>query len=174
VSPFSKPVIIDNDCISNFQVAGVLEDILCLWPPGTFKIPGRVVGEAQRWMQHGAKVCEILKKLSGSGQIEVVDIDDDSDEEVSTYMALVMNAPCLGQGESESIAIAKNRGYIFASDDRLAKEKCNGLCPNVKTIGTIDILFMARSDGLAETREVNPIWEKIQRNKSRNTKDNLR
>jgi len=161
MSPFHKPVILDNNCISNFYYADSLRSILTLWPRGTFKIPLRVHNEASNWRKHGKEVCDVIRELADNNIIEIVDINDDSDTEVGCYMQLMLAAPVLGAGESESIAIAKSRKYIVATDDGLATERCKDLFPSVEVITTADILKMAKSDGLLKESEINQMWELI-------------
>ena len=167
MSPFHKPVILDNMCISNFYYADSLRSILTLWPPGTFKIPLRVHNEASHWRKHGKEVCDVIRKLAENNIIEIVNIDDASDREVGSYMQLRLAAPVLGAGESESIAIAKSRKYIVATDDRLATERCKDLFPSVEVITTADILKMAKSDGLLKQSKINRMWKLIKSEESK-------
>lgn len=167
MSPFHKPVILDNNCVSNFYYADSLRLILTLWPPGTFKIPLRVYNEASNWRQHGKEVCDIIRELADNNVIEIVNIDDDSDAEVNCYIQLRLAAPVLGEGESESIAIANSREYIIATDDRLATERCKGLFPSVEVVTTADILKMAKSDGLLKESEIDQIWKLIKLKRSK-------
>lgn len=161
MSPFHKPVILDNNCISNFHYADSLRSILSLWPPGTFKIPIRAYNEASNWRKHGKEVCDVIRELADNKTIEIVCINDNSTTEVGYYMQLMLAAPVLGAGESESIAIAKSRKYIVATDDGLATERCRDLFPSVKVITTADILKMAKSDGLLKESKINQMWKLI-------------
>ena len=81
-------------------------------------------------------------------------------------MQLMLAAPVLGTGESESIAIAENRKYIVATDDGLATERCKALFTSVEVITTGDILKMAKSDGLLKESEINHMWKLIKLRKS--------
>ncbi len=161
MSPFQKPVILDNNCISNFHYAESLSLILTLWPSGTFKIPLRVLEEANNWPQHGKEVCDIIRELADTNVIETISIDDNSDTEVNYYIQLRLVAPVLGAGESESIAIAKSRNYVVATDDGLATERCKSLFPSVEVVTTADIFKMAKSDGLLRGSEIDHMWKLI-------------
>ena len=161
MSPFKKPLIIDNDCISNFQLAHVLEKVLKFWPSGNIKIPQRVLSEARAWRQHGVEVCEIIEMLNASGNVELMTIDDNSEEETSAYLELRLKQPGLGAGESESIAIAKCRNYIVASDDGVATTKSKQLFPDVIIVTTADVLKMAQKDGFLKYTEIDLIWDTI-------------
>lgn len=167
MSPFAKSVILDNDCISNFQIAGVLEKFLRFWSPGNLNIPQRVLNEARAWPEHGSKVCEIIERLANEGQVNIIDIDDTSEEEISAYMELRMREPVLGEGESECMAIAKNRNYIVVSNDTTAREHCNTVFPEVEIVNTLGMIKMAKDDGLIPLGEVGIIWDKIRKERRR-------
>ena len=167
MSPFHKPVILDNNCISNFYNAEALKLILNLWPPGTFKIPSRVYQEASSWPEHGEEVCGIVKELADKNVIEIVEINDDSETEIKYYIQLKLAAPVLGEGESEAIAIAKSREYIVATDDGQATERCRNLFPSVEVVTTGDILKMAKSDGLLAESQIKHMWKLIKSKKSK-------
>lgn len=51
-----------------------------------------------------------------SNVVEIVTIDDSSDDGVSAYIRLRLTALVLGEGESKSIAMANDRNYIFGED----------------------------------------------------------
>jgi predicted nucleic acid-binding protein len=164
MSPFALPVILDNCCISIFFTAGVLQTILTAWPAGTFIIPQRVLDEAAAWKQYGQEVIGICKDLLDSGMIRVVEIDEDSEAEIEAYMKLRLKGPVLGEGESETIAIAYNRGYIAATDDGLARKYCTELFPSVKVVTTAHILNMGLADTLITQGKINDIWRRIREN----------
>ena len=161
MSPFSKLVILDNNCISNFYLAESLELVLTIWPYKVFVVPQRVVKEAGNWREHGEAVCRILDKLTAGHVIEIVTINEESEEETGAYALLRLNAWSLGQGESESIAMASNRGYIVATDDKIATECCRKIFPSVGVITTADILKMGKSDGLLKQSRIENMWELI-------------
>ena len=167
MSPFRSSIILDNNCISNFFYAESLKAILTFWPPGTFKIPQRVLNEASNWHKHGKEVCQIIKELTDNGVIEIININDDSDAEVNAYVQLRLAVPVLGEGESESIAIASNRNYIVATDDEIATERCNKMFPSIEVITTADIFKMAKSDGLLEESQIDEIWKLIKRKRNK-------
>mgnify|MGYP001603964724 CR=1 FL=1 len=167
MSPFSKLVILDNNCISNFYLAGSLESVLILWPFKVFVVPQRVVKEAGNWREHGEAVCRILHSLSAKGIIEIVAINEESEEETGAYALLRLNAWSLGQGESESIAMASHRGYIVATDDRLATECCRKIFPSVEVVTTGDILKMGKSDGLLKESQIEKMWKLIKQKRAK-------
>lgn len=167
MSPFCKPVILDNNCIVNFYFAESLKSILTLWPPGTFKIPERVLAEASNWHEHGKEVCQIIKELTDARIVEIIIINDHSDEEVSAYIQLKLAPPVLGSGEAESIAIASTRNYIIATDDLVATERCKIMFPSIEVITTADIFKMAKSDDLLKESQVDRIWKLIRKKRTK-------
>lgn len=167
MSPFSKPVILDNDCVSKFYRSGSLELILNLWPFRVFIIPQRVLTEASNWREHGQDVCRIIDKLRDARIIEVVEINDQSEEELKAYIQLRLMGPRLGEGESESIAIASGRGYIVATDDGTATRQCKEIFPGIEVVTTAKVLDMAVADGLLTQSQVNEIWRLIRLNETK-------
>lgn len=160
MSPFTKSIILDNNCISNFYLAESLKQILRLWPK-IFKISQRVLKEANNWPIHGLQVCETIEELVSDGIVEIISIDEESEIELNAYIKLRLQAIILGEGESEAIAIASNRNLIVATDDQVATIKCHELFPNIQVITTADIFKMAKSDGLLSQSQVNVFWDKI-------------
>ncbi len=167
MSPFSKLVILDNNCISNFYLAESLELVLTLWPYKVFVVPDRVVTEAKRWREHGEAVCRILNNLTARHVIEIVTINEESEEETGAYALLRLKAWALGQGESESIAMASQRGYIVATDDKIATECCKEIFPRVGVITTADILKMGKSDCLLKQSQIENMWELIKQKRAK-------
>jgi predicted nucleic acid-binding protein len=161
MSPFHKPIILDNNCISNFFFAGCLRSLLIFWPAGTFKIPQRVLNEARNWREHGKEVCRTLEELRDTGFIEIIEVDENSEKETDAYMHLRLEQPMLGQGESESIAIACHRYFAVATDDVLATRRCHELYPEVQVITTAEIFNMARVDGLFQEYQITEMWKLI-------------
>jgi predicted nucleic acid-binding protein len=161
MSPFHKPVILDNNCICNFFFAGCLRSTLIFWPAGTFKIPQRVLNEARNWHKHGQEVCRILEELIDTGFIEIIEINENSEKETDSYIHLRLESPMLGQGESESIAIAWHRNYMVATDDVLATRRCHELYSAVQVITTAELFNMAMVDGLFRESQIIEMWKLI-------------
>ena len=167
MSPFTKIVILDNDCVSNLFLAESLELVLSLWAYKVFVVSEGVITEAGNWPKYGDNVCRILNELRDKNIIEVLTVDDGSEEEVNALMLLRLKKPFLGLGESESIAIAKNRDFIVATDDQLATERCQVLFDSIEVVTTGDILKMAVADGLLEKSKVNEMWRLIREKRSK-------
>ncbi|MCK4221831.1 MAG: hypothetical protein KAX25_03090, partial [Dehalococcoidia bacterium] len=116
MSPLRRPVILDNDVISRLFAAGALRQILELWPKGTFLVTGRVLDEVRKWRARGQELSGLLEEMESDGILEVVAVDESSEEEAEAYMRLALQNK-LGRGETASIAIASNRGFDLATDD---------------------------------------------------------
>jgi predicted nucleic acid-binding protein len=77
------------------------------------------------------------------------------------YAQLRLHGPLLGEGESESIAIARARNYIVATDDSRATEECREIFPDLEIVTTNQILRMAKEDGLLKQQQINEMWRLI-------------
>ena len=162
MSPFEKPVILDNDVISKLYSAGALRRVLVVWPKRSFHITEQVVDEARKWRTHGQELAALLEALEADGTLVLVSIDDSSEEEIWTYAELQPKKN-LGRGESASIAIACHRDFNVATDDGLARDVCKVMCPSISLLGTGDLLNMAVRDGLMTRSEVDSIQANIRR-----------
>ena len=162
MSPFEKPVILDNDVISKLYSAGALRRVLVVWPKRSFHITEQVVDEARKWRTHGQELAALLEALEADGTLVLVSIDDSSEEEIWTYAELQLKKN-LGRGESASIAIACHRDFNVATDDGLARDVCKVMCPSISLLGTGDLLNMAVRDGLMTRSEVDSIQANIRR-----------
>ncbi len=162
MSPFSRPLILDNDVISRFYSAGALRRFVELWPKGTFCIANQVIEEASRWPAKGQALTSLLTEMASDGFVCIVTLDESSEEQISMYANLLLGRR-LGLGESASIAIAYDKGYAVATDDGLARDACKILQPRVATFGTGDLLKVAVLDGLITQIESNSVHAKIRR-----------
>jgi predicted nucleic acid-binding protein len=162
MSPFRRPVILDNDVLSRLHSAGAVRRVLECWPKGSFCVSEQVIDEATRWAGKGHELVAILKDLEAEGVVTFMTIDESSEEELSAYTILRLGER-LGSGESASIAIASHRGFDIATDDGIAREVCHESYPSVFTFGTGDLLNTAVEDGIMTRSEVNSIQAKIRR-----------
>lgn len=158
--PLAKPVIIDNDVISRLYRAGVLDQILRLWPKGTFRVSEQVVEEAWAWPSEGKKLGSLIEKLESDGVLAVVSVDSEGD--VLVYAQLRLKGQ-LGKGESASIAIAFKQGWVVATDDGVARESCSNMDPVVPFIGTGNIVNQAVRNGRLSPAEGRRIQTKMRR-----------
>ncbi|MBM3119790.1 MAG: hypothetical protein FJ006_09665 [Chloroflexi bacterium] len=162
MSPFTKPVILDNDVISRLYSAGALRRALEVWPKRSFCITQQVIDETGKWPSKGADLVALLEDLIASENLVSISIDDSSEEEIWTYAELLLQNK-LGHGESASIAIASHRGFDIATDDEIARNVCKATCPSVSIFGTGDLLNIAVRDSLMSREEADSIQAKIRR-----------
>lgn len=78
----------------------------------------------------------IIQKAMRDGWLKEVAIE--SKKERTLFELLSVS---LGLGEASSIAVARSRGLLFASDDRVARREANLL--GIKLTGTLGILKRA-------------------------------
>lgn len=152
MSPLPSTLVLDNAAISTLQEAGVLAEVLGLWPGG-WLIPVDVMGEAAAWKALGASVTATLRALAASGVVEIGAIVPQT--EGRTFADLQRT---LGQRESAAIAIAFHRSLVVCLDDRRARRACERLSPPVQWWATEDILAQAVRDGLITRAEAEAIW----------------
>lgn len=162
MSPFKKPVILDNDVISRLYSAGALRRALEVWPKHSFYVTQQVIDEARQWPTKGQELVALLEDLIAEETLVFTSIDDSSEEEIWAYAKLSLQNK-LGQGESASIAIACHRGFDVATDDGLARDICKAMYPSVSLSGTRDLLNIAVRDGLMTRTEVDSIQANIRR-----------
>jgi len=162
MSPFNKPVILDNDVISRLYSAGALRRALEVWPKRSFYITQQVIDEAGKWPAKGADLVAILEDLIANENLVSISIDDSSEEEIMAYAKLQLENK-LGRGESASIAIAFHREFDIATDDGIARGICDAMCHSVSIFGTGDLLNIAVRDGLMSREEANSIQAEIRR-----------
>jgi predicted nucleic acid-binding protein len=65
----------------------------------------------------------------------------------------------LGLGEASSIAVAKSRGFVFASDDKAARREATLM--EVKLTGTLGILKNAAKHKIIDLKECHFILSKM-------------
>lgn len=158
MSPFKKPIVLDNDVISRLFSAQALRRALEIWPKHTFHVTDRVLDEARQWRAKGQELEAILRDLESKGIIIFICIDESSEAEVAMYAQLRLGQ-ALGQGESSSIAIAQCRDMDIATDDSIARQVCRTMAPSVSIFGTGDLLNAAVREGIMTQKEKNLIQE---------------
>ena len=65
----------------------------------------------------------------------------------------------LGAGEASSIAVAKQRNAIMATDDRAARNQCKRI--GIPITGTLGILKATEKDGLISIDQADKILERM-------------
>lgn len=146
-------VIFDTVVISNFAKAGQL-DLLRLMYSDRACCTGFVVAEVLRGFRQGHTDLEGLVQLLSDGwprQEELI-----TPTERSLFASISIS---LGDGESSCLALAVQRGYIFACDDRMARSEAVRL--EVPLTGTIGILIKAVRISLIDLKKANAILRRM-------------
>lgn len=146
--PEASPIIFDNTVLSNFALSQVFYVIHWLYAGRAF------VGKAvQREIQAGINSASTSARLQNRTKLEEINqaLDDGwlqtpsdevnpNDDAVELRLTLEYSQR-FGAGESEAMAIARNRNWVFASDDgaarNFAKER------GIRLTGTLGILVKA-------------------------------
>ena len=127
--PEASPIIFDNTVLSNFALAEVFDVLQRLYPCRAF------VGKAvQHEIQAGINSASTSASSKNRTKLEQINqaLDDGwlqtpPDEVNPNDNALELRLTWeyyhrFGAGESEAMAIARNRGWVFASDDAAARK----------------------------------------------------
>jgi predicted nucleic acid-binding protein len=113
-----------------------------------------VSAEILRGIQQGHK--DLLKIQNALKEGWLSELVLSSEKEKSLFETLSVSC---GLGEASSIAIAKARGFVFASDDRAARREAKLM--DVKLTGTIGILKKALMHKTIELKKGNLILSKM-------------
>ena len=128
-------IILDTCVFSNFALSHSL-DILKRCYHQDIHVTSFVVGEILKGFHQGYReLGEINKALAEEW---VTETKFQGKEERALFVTLSVS---LGAGEASSIAIAKHRGFTFASDDLTARREANLL--GITLTGTLGILLKA-------------------------------
>jgi len=133
----------DTTVLSNSAAVGRLDLLQQLF--GRIFISNEVFEEVADGRDEGydfyAAVDEQIYPFNRQGWIELVSMA--GDEELRYYHSLPRR---LGKGEASCLAIARHRGWIFLSDDRLARETARTW--QIALSGTLGVLVQAVKRGL--------------------------
>lgn len=146
-------IVFDCCCLSNFALSDSLFILEECFGTSAF-ITNYVSAEILRGTQQGHEDLEKVQEALRKGWLEEAVLS--SPKERSLYETLSV---ALGLGEASSIAVAKSRGFCFASDDRAARREAGLL--DVKLTGTIGILKIAAWHKIINLREGNLILAKM-------------
>ena len=162
----TKDIFIDTDCISAFLWAGN-ESLLSQLYPGRIVMPKPVYDEIDRptlaWMK--ARVDSMII----AGNLTVVDLTSVT-EEFDLYYKLTESPDegyrIIGAGEASSIALAKAKNGIVASNN------FNDILMYINKYSleyttTADILVDAYKRGMIDENQGNMIWAKMLRKRRR-------
>jgi len=146
-------VIFDTMVISNFAKAGQLDLLRSLYSDNAC-CTGFVVAEVLRGFRQGHTDLEALVQLLLDGwprQEELI-----TPTERRLYASISVS---LGDGESSCLALAAQRGYVFACDDRLARSEAVRL--EIPLTGTVGILIKAVRIGAIDLKKANTILKRM-------------
>ena len=162
----TKKIFVDTDCISAFLWVGN-ESILSQLYPGRVVMPKPVYDEIDRptlaWMK------AVVDGLVSAGELTIVELVSGTDE-FDLYYKLTENPDdghkIIGNGEASSIALAKVKNGIVASNnfnDILAYIDEYSL----EYTTTSDILVDAYMQGIINEEQGNKIWANMLRKRRR-------
>jgi predicted nucleic acid-binding protein len=146
-------IIFDCCCISNFALSDAFFVLENLYSKSAH-ITNFVSAELLRGIQQGHKDLVKVQAALREGWLKEVVLT--SKKEKSLYETLSVS---LGLGEASSIAVAKSRGSVFASDDRVARREAKLM--DVKLTGTLGILKKALRHNTIDLKEGNLILSKM-------------
>jgi len=148
------PEIIFDACVlSNFAFSDSLAILKTLYPDSVFTAD-MVLLENLRGIRKGHEQLVRIRSAVADGWLR--ELSCSTPEEKRFFEALSLS---LGVGESACIAIAGQRNFVFACDDRAARKEAT-LC-GVMLTGTIGILIKAVRVGEIELRKANSILKKL-------------
>jgi predicted nucleic acid-binding protein len=128
-------IVLDCCVVSNFALSGALGVLEALFA-GKAHITEFVAAEVLRGIQAGHARLEEIPKAVRAGWLRESRLK--TREEKRLFEALSQS---LGLGEASAIALAKSRGLVFASDDRVARAEAAAMA--VRLTGTLGILTRA-------------------------------
>lgn len=120
-------VILDADCIISLAASGKLAEILAALP-----CPGYIC----RYVNEAEVLREDLRSCITSGVLTVVSPEG---IEYETILRITIEAE-LGDGESETAAIAAHRNWAIAIDDRKARNYFKRAFPKLQLLSTPELL----------------------------------
>lgn len=158
----TKDMFIDTDCISAFLWVGN-ESLLAQLYPGRVVMPKPVYDEIDKpnlsWMKD--KIDSMIK----AGTLTVVELTAGT-EEFELYYKMTENPEegqkIIGEGEASSLALAKSKNGIVASNNfKDIMSYINEYSLEYTT--TADILVDAYKRGIIDENQGNAIWAKMLR-----------
>ena len=151
--PSMPDVIFDTMVISNFAKAGQLALLRKIYPANAY-CSGFVVAEVLRGWRQGHPDLEPLVQSLADGWPPQIDLTTPAERQL--YMRISVS---LGDGESSCLALAAERGYVFACDDRLARSEAVRL--GIPLTGTVGILIKAVRIGLIDLKKANAVLKRM-------------
>lgn len=151
------PEIIFDCCVlSNFALTDTLWIIEKLYNTETC-LTDLVKVEILRGIQNRHEKLEAINIAAKNGWIKEVFVQRKPEKQLFEKLSV-----SLGAGEASSIAVAKTRGIVFASDDKAARNEAELL--GVLLTGTIGILLKASKKKIISLQQGNQILKAMIRN----------
>jgi len=152
LSDYSQPTLIDSTVFSNFAATGRLVLLREQWI--SLYMAQAVYKELRNGLAEGytflAELEVVITPLNKDGWLQVVKVE--GTEELTRYRNMPVR---LHEGEAESLAIAKQRGWIFLTDDKLARRIADQM--GVQVIGTLGILAQLVNRRVLQLEEANEL-----------------
>ncbi len=137
-------IALDCCVVSNFALAGALGILEALYKDKAC-ITDFVAAEVMRGIQAGHSMLEAIPSAVGAGWLKETGLRTSGEKRLFGSLSR-----SLGLGEASTIAVAKSRHYLFASDDRLARAEATAL--DVPLTGTLGILAGAVRAGICDLK----------------------
>lgn len=135
-------VVFDACVLSNFALGGAMGVLEKLYGGRAF-VPEFVVVEVLRGVQSGNAALAAVPEATKGGWLK--EAGPMSREEKELFETLSRS---LGLGEAAGLALAAKRGWLFASDDRLARTEAARL--GIRLTGTVGLLAKAVRSGVCD------------------------
>lgn len=128
-------IVLDTCVLSNFALSRSLFILQSCYSRQVY-ITSFVMAEILKGLLKGYKELSGIKKALSEGWMIETSLKNIKEKTLFETLSI-----SLGSGESSSIAVAKNRGLTFATDDLVARREA--ILLNVPLTGTVGILIKA-------------------------------
>jgi predicted nucleic acid-binding protein len=146
-------IVFDSCCLSNFALSDSLFILKNLYGSSAY-ITDFVSTEILRGIQQGHKDLTKIQDSIKEGWLGEISLRTKGEK--ALYETLSVS---LGFGEASSIAIAKTKGFRFASDDKTARREASHL--DIQVTGTLGILKKAVLNTILEPEKGDIILAKM-------------
>lgn len=140
--------LLDNTVISNFCQAGRLDILKSLLGDMGY-VTTHVLSEARAGANLGKFSPDLMHAALSQGWLKATDPGP------TEYPVMEGLLDVLGRGEASCLAIAKQRQWVLATDDRKARQFATAMA--VQVTGTIGLLVAAVERGIASLEEANDL-----------------
>lgn len=150
------PTLVNTTVLSNFAVVGRLDLLRSIFD--TLYLTYAVYDEIQAGLEEGyvfySRIEVHIHPFRADGWLRLTTIEGDDE------LTLLESLPTsLHRGEVSSLAIAKQRGWRFLTDDRAARRKADEL--GVSKSGTLGVLIRAIKRGIISLEEGNVLLHQM-------------